>query len=344
MNAILTQIESIKQAFAQDLQKVQTLKEFDDLKVSFLGKKSSLQALLAGMKDLGADERREVGPALQEAKTGIEQALEVARQAFTERKAKAAIDKELYFDVTAKRPGGVRGHIHPYSQAIEEIEDIFMSMGYEVLDGPELETDFYNFTALNIPQDHPARDMYDTFWTNKKSMLMRTHTSPVQVRSMESKELPLAGIVPGRVYRHEAVDATHEIQFLQCEGFFIDKNVTVSHLFATAQTFLKQLFKKDELDIRIRPGFFPFVEPGFEIDMRCPFCSKGCSVCKKSTWMEVFPGGMIHPNVLRAGGIDPDVYSGFAFGFGLSRLVMLKYGIDDIRHLYGGKLKFLEQF
>lgn len=344
MNAILTQLESIKQAFNQDLQKVSTLREFDDLKVSFLGKKSALQALLSGMKDLSVDDRRAVGPALQEARAFMEQEIETARVAFTERKAKAAIEKEHFFDVTASRSVAARGHIHPYSQAIEEIEDIFISMGYEVLDGPEFESDFYNFTALNIPQDHPARDMYDTFWTNKKSMLLRTHTSPVQIRSMQTKELPLAGIVPGRVYRHEAVDATHEIMFLQCEGFFIDKNVTVSHLFATAQTFLKQLFKKEELDIRIRPGFFPFVEPGFEIDMRCPFCSKGCSVCKKSTWMEVFPGGMIHPNVLRAGGIDPDVYSGFAFGFGLSRLVMLKYGIDDIRHLYGGKLKFLEQF
>lgn len=344
MNELLVQLESIKQAFIQDLKKIQTLKEFDDLKISFLGKKSSMQALLAGMKDLAPDVRREVGPALQEGKAFIEQTLEQERQLFIERKAVAAAEKEQYFDVTASRATGPRGRLHPYSQAIEEIEDIFISMGYEVFDGPEFESDFYNFTALNFPQNHPARDMYDTFWTNIPGMLLRTHTSPVQVRTMQGKKLPLAGIVPGRVYRHEAVDATHEIMFLQCEGFLIDEQVTVSHLFATAQTFLKQLFKKDELDIRIRPGFFPFVEPGFEIDMRCPFCSGGCSVCKKSTWMEVFPCGMIHPNVLRAGGIDPEKYSGFAFGFGLSRLVMLKYGIDDIRHLYGGRLKFLEQF
>ena len=344
MNELLVQLESIKQAFIQDLKKIQTLKEFDDLKVSFLGKKSSLQALLAGMKDLDVDVRREVGPALQSGKLFIEQTWEQERQLFVERKASEAAEKEQNFDVTASRSTGPRGRLHPYSQAIEEIEDIFISMGYEVFDGPEFESDFYNFTALNFPQNHPARDMYDTFWTNIPGMLLRTHTSPVQVRTMQNKKLPLAGIVPGRVYRHEAVDATHEIMFLQCEGFLIDENVTVSHLFATAQTFLKQLFKKDELDIRIRPGFFPFVEPGFEIDMRCPFCNGGCSVCKKSTWMEVFPCGMIHPNVLRAGGIDPEKYSGFAFGFGLSRLVMLKYGIDDIRHLYGGRLKFLEQF
>ena len=344
MEEILAQLSSIKQAFQQDLQKIQLLREFDDLKISFLGKKSPLQGLLAGMKELSVDNRRTVGPALQELKGFLESTIEEARQAFIERKARTAIEKEQNFDVTAYKPGAVHGRLHPYSQAVEEIEDIFISMGYEILDGPELETDFYNFTALNIPQDHPARDMYDTFWTNKKSMLMRTHTSPVQVRSMQTLELPLAAIVPGRTYRHEAVDATHDFMFMQCEGFFIDKNVTIAHMFATAQTFLKQLFKKDELDIRIRPGFFPFVEPGFEIDMRCPFCSQGCSVCKRSTWMEVFPGGMIHPNVLRAGGIDPDVYSGFAFGFGLSRLVMLKYSIDDIRNLYGGKLKFLEQF
>lgn len=344
MKEILAQIDSLRESFLLGLHQVQLLREFDDLKVSFLGKKSVLQGLLAGMKDLTPDDRREVGPKIQEFKKYLEESIEIARQSFIELKAAAAIQKQKNFDVTAYKPGAVLGSLHPYSQAIEEIEDIFISMGYEVLDGPEFESDFYNFTALNIPQDHPARDMYDTFWTNKKSMLLRTHTSPVQIRSMETKELPLAAIVPGRVYRHEAVDATHEVMFLQCEGFFIDKNVTVAHLFATAQTFLKQLFKKDELDIRIRPGFFPFVEPGFEIDMRCPFCSKGCSVCKRSTWMEVFPGGMIHPNVLRAGGIDPDVYSGFAFGFGLSRLVMLRYGIDDIRHLYGGKLKFLEQF
>ncbi|MBM3886456.1 phenylalanine--tRNA ligase subunit alpha [Candidatus Dependentiae bacterium] len=344
MDEILTRIVSIKEAFQQNLQAIQTLKEFDDLKVSFLGKKSQLQALLAEMKNLTVDSRRVVGPALQELKAFIENTIEQTRQEFVEKKARSAIEKEQNFDVTAYKPGISFGKLHPYSQAVEEIEDIFLSMGYEILDGPEFESDFYNFTALNIPQDHPARDMYDTFWTNKKSMLMRTHTSPVQVRSMQTKQLPLAAIVPGRTYRHEAVDATHDFMFMQCEGFFVDKDVTVAHLFATAQTFLKQLFKKDELDIRIRPGFFPFVEPGFEIDMRCPFCTQGCSVCKRSTWMEVFPGGMIHPNVLKAGGIDPDVYSGFAFGFGLSRLVMLKYGIDDIRHLYGGKLRFLEQF
>jgi len=217
-------------------------------------------------------------------------------------------------------------------------------MGFDVLDGPEVESDFYNFEALNIPADHPARDMYDTFWVKSAHTLLRTHTSPMQIKAMEKGKLPIAAVVPGRTFRHEAVDASHDVMFMQCEGFLIGKNVTLSHLFAVAQTFLKKLFNKNELDIRIRPGYFPFVEPGVEIDMRCPFCKNGCSVCKKSTWLEVFPGGLIHPNVLKAGGVDPEKYSGFAFGFGLTRLVMLKHGINDIRLLSNGKMKFLEQF
>ncbi len=344
MQNLLSRLQVIRDSFDGDLKKATSARDFEDIRVRFLGKKSSLQDILGGVKDLPPDDRRTVGPAVQELRAFMEQALEAARIQFIERKACAEMEREKNFDVTAYKPSVTHGHLHPYTQAVEEIENIFLSMGYEILDGPEFETDFYNFTALNIPQDHPARDMYDTLWSDKANMLMRTHTSPVQVRAMQTKELPLAAIVPGRTYRHEAVDATHDFMFMQCEGFLIDKNVTVANLFATAQAFLKALFKKDELDIRIRPGFFPFVEPGFEIDMRCPFCKGGCSVCKRSTWMEVFPGGMIHPHVLRAGGVDPDVYSGFAFGFGLSRLVMLKYGINDIRHLYGGKLSFLEQF
>ena len=258
--------------------------------------------------------------------------------------AELSLQKMLSFDVTIEQSKALKGHLHPYTLFIEEIQQIFLSMGYEIWDGPELETDFHNFGALNIPDDHPARDMYDTFWTTTPGKLLRTHTSTVQVRTMEERKPPFAGIAPGRTYRHEAVDASHDFQFMQCEGLFVAKGVTVGNLFATAETFLKALFKKDTLDIRIRPGFFPFVEPGFEIDMRCVFCKNGCSVCKRSTWIEVFPGGMVHPNVLKASGIDPEIYSAFAFGFGLTRLAMLKYGIDDIRLLYSGKVKFLEQF
>jgi phenylalanyl-tRNA synthetase alpha chain len=344
MQPLTQQILIISQNFDTALAQTTTLKMLEDVRVHFLGKKGIITELMAQLKTLSLDEKKVVGPLLIKLRSDAEQKIQERKEQIIIQVSQAANFKKENFDITALRGASQQGHLHPFTRFIEEIEDIFISMGYEILDGPELETDFYNFTGLNIPADHPARDMYDTFWVDLPGRLLRTHTSPVQVRSMESKSLPIAAVVPGRTYRHEAVDASHDFMFMQCEGFFIDKKVSLAHLFGTAQTFLKALFKKDELDIRIRPGFFPFVEPGVEIDMRCQFCSGGCSVCKKSTWVEVFPGGMIHPNVLRAGGIDPDIYSGFAFGFGLTRLAMLKYGIDDIRHLYGGKLKFLEQF
>lgn len=344
MQSLAHQIQIISQDFDSALKNTFTLKALEELRLHFLGKKGLITELVAQIKTLSLDEKKEVGPLLMQLRNHAEQKIQEHRELIIIQTTQAANFKKENFDITAQRKIREQGHLHPFTRFVEDIEDIFISMGYEILDGPELETDFYNFTGLNIPQDHPARDMYDTFWTNLPGYLLRTHTSPVQVRSMESKTLPIAAVVPGRTYRHEAVDASHDFMFMQCEGFFIDKNVSLAHLFGTAQTFLKALFKKDNLDIRIRPGFFPFVEPGVEIDMRCQFCTAGCSVCKKSTWVEVFPGGLIHPNVLKAGGIDPNEYSGFAFGFGLTRLAMLKYGIDDIRHLYGGKLKFLEQF
>lgn len=344
MQALIETINRVRQEFQEKLAQVADLKALEEVRVQFLGKKGPISELLGELKNLSTDQKKEVGPTLNQLRQDAELQIKDRREALVVQAAQAADFKKEHFDVTAHKTGLATGHLHPFTPFIEEIENIFISMGYQVLDGPELENDFYNFTALNIPQDHPARDMYDTFWTDLPGHLLRTHTSNVQVRAMQNKELPLAAIVPGRTYRHEAVDASHDFMFMQCEGFYVDKNVNLSHLFATAQAFLKALFKKDELDIRIRPGFFPFVEPGIEIDMRCVFCTSGCSVCKRSTWIEVFPCGMIHPNVLRAGGIDPHEYSGFAFGFGLTRLAMLSYGIDDIRHVYGGKLKFLEQF
>lgn len=326
------------------LESIKTHTDLEACRIAFLGKKGSITELMQSLKTMTLDEKKEFGPKLQSLKIEAEALINERRDALVLAEAKALEERQNNFDVTATKPHAHVGHLHPYTQFIEEIENIFLSMGYEVWDGPEFETDFYNFTALNIPQDHPARDMYDTFWTNKPNHLLRTHTSPVQIRAMRNGKPPFMGIAPGRTYRHEATDASHDFMFMQCEGMFIDKNVTVTHLFATAQTFLKALFKKETLDIRIRPGFFPFVEPGFEIDMRCVFCKNGCSVCKKSTWIEVFPAGMIHPNVLKAGNIDPEIYSGFAFGFGLTRLAMLRYGIDDIRLFHSGRIKFLEQF
>lgn len=344
MQGLPETIELIKQEFQEKLSQAKNLKALEEVRVHFLGKKSPITQLLGELKNLSPEEKKEFGPVLNQLRKDAEQQIKECWEAIVVQAAQAENFKKEHFDVTASKTGLPTGHLHPFTSFIEEIENIFLTMGYQVLDGPELENDFYNFTALNIPQDHPARDMYDTFWVDLPGHLLRTHTSNVQVRAMQNKKLPLAAIVPGRTFRHEAVDASHDFQFMQCEGFYVDKNVNLSHLFATAQAFLKALFKKDELDIRMRPGFFPFVEPGIEIDMRCVFCTNGCSVCKQSTWIEVFPCGMIHPNVLRAGGIDPEEYSGFAFGFGLTRLAMLLYGIDDIRHVYGGKLKFLEQF
>ena len=217
-------------------------------------------------------------------------------------------------------------------------------MGYKIAEGPELETEFYNFTALNIPEYHPARDIQDTFWLKIPGMLMRTQTSSVQIHEMAKKDLPIAILASGRCYRNEATDASHDFVFMQVEGLLIDKKISLANLLATLKTCLRAIFDKDDLEIRVRPGYFPFVEPGLEIDVLCPFCKSGCSVCKKTKWIEIVGAGLVHPNVLKHGGLDPKEYTGFAFGFGLTRLVMLKYGINDIRLLNSGKLEFLQQF
>lgn len=344
MSNLRQQISKIQVEFEDKIDAISSLQDLEALRIEFTGKQGKIPALFKEIKTLSVDEKRDVVPLLNSLKSLAEDKIKEKKSKILEQKSHAAEQKKKHFDVTAYKTGVLKGHFHPYSQFIEEIENIFMSMGYDVLDGPYVETDFYNFTALNIPEDHPARDMHDTFWLNKEHLLLRTHTSPVQIRTMEQMKPPIAAFVPGFVYRHESVDASHDTMFGQCEGFVIDKNITLSHLFATAQTFLRNVFKSDELDIRVRPSFFPFVEPGVEIDMRCPFCKKGCSVCKKSTWVEICGGGLIHPNVLKAGGFDPEKYSGFAFGFGLTRLAMLKYKINDIRLLLSGKMKFLEQF
>jgi phenylalanyl-tRNA synthetase alpha chain len=234
--------------------------------------------------------------------------------------------------------------LHPLTQVTRELEDLFTSMGYTVLDGPEVELDWYNFEALNIPRDHPARDMQDTFRCDLDGrVVLRTHTSPVQIRAMERMQPPFRAIAPGKVFRQESTDASHEHTFHQMEGLVVGKDISVGHLIGAMKTLLRGVFGR-EIEIRLRPGYFPFVEPGFELDARCPFCKSGCRVCKHSTWIELLPCGMVHPHVLRAGNIDPAEWSGFAFGLGLSRLVMLRHGIDDVRHLLSGDVRFLEQF
>jgi phenylalanyl-tRNA synthetase alpha chain len=234
--------------------------------------------------------------------------------------------------------------LHPVTIVQREIEDIFLSMGFEVLDGPHIEDDWHNFEALNIPATHPARDMQDTFWFQDKKHLLRTHTSTIQVRGMKTRKPPFRFVGPGKVFRCERTDASHEMCFHQLEGMMVGEDVSVGNLIYFMKTLLSEIFKKD-VEVRLRPGFFPFVEPGFELDIKCLICGgKGCSVCKHVGWVELLPCGMVHPNVLKAGGIDPDKYNGFAFGLGLDRLVMMRYGIDDIRLIHGADLRFNSQF
>jgi phenylalanyl-tRNA synthetase alpha chain len=337
-------IQEVSNQFAEELKNSKNKKDIQNTKIKFLGKKGVITLLFTNLKEISAEEKRICGPLLNQLKNKIDLQLKEKENIIRENEIKSANQKKQNFDVSSYKTDFKQGHLHVYSQICKEIEDIFTSMGYEILDGPELESVENNFNALNIPEDHPARDMHDTFWVNVPEMLMRTQTSPVQIRSMKSKELPIAAVAPGRCYRQEATDASHDFMFMQCEGFLIDKTVTLPHLFATAQNLLQAILNKKNLDIRIRPGFFPFVEPGVEIDIRCPFCKNGCSVCKQSTWIEVFPCGLIHPNVLKSSGIDPEKHSGYAFGFGLTRLAMIKYNINDIRLFHSGKIRFLEQF
>jgi phenylalanyl-tRNA synthetase alpha chain len=309
----------------------------------FLGKEGAVGKLLAGIRDVPPAERKAFGEGANELKRALEAVLAARREEF-ERVRLATERASNDFDPTLPAPHPARGSLHPVTLVVRELEAIFSSMGYAILDGPEVELDYYNFEALNIPKDHPAREMHDTFWCDRdQKLLMRTHTSPVQIRALEKMKPPFRAIVPGRCFRNETVDASHEHTFHQMEGLVVGEGITVGHLIGTMKTFLREVFRK-ELDVRLRPGYFPFVEPGFELDVRCPFCTSGCSVCKRSTWIELCPCGMVHPAVLRYGGLDPEKYTGFAFGLGLSRLVMLRYGIDDIRHLMGAELAFLEQF
>lgn len=317
--------------------------ELEVIRVELLGRKGGrLAEVSKEMGKLSAEQRASVGKLLNAAKQGIEEALTARKSAF----GKAALEARLaseWIDLTVPAPGPGRGSLHPLTQIQSEIEDLFVSMGFTVLDGPEVETELNNFDALNIPPDHPARDMQDTFWLDG-GHLLRTHTSPVQVRGMKKLGPPLRMIAPGRVFRNEEVDASHEHTFYQLEGMMVDKDVSVAHLIYFMKTLLSAIFKRD-VTVRLRPGYFPFVEPGFELDIQCLICGgAGCPVCKQSGWVELLPCGLVHPNVLRLSGIDPDEYSGFAFGLGLTRLVMMRYAIDDIRQLQGGDLRFLTQF
>jgi phenylalanyl-tRNA synthetase alpha chain len=320
----------------------QTAEQLENVRVEVLGRKGALARISRDMGKLPPGERAGAGKLLNAAKQEIEEAIEAREKQFDEAALRARLDAE-WVDLTLPSPGPRPGRLHPLTQIQTEIEQLFVSLGFTVLDGPEVETEYHNFDALNIPSHHPARDMQDTFWLADGNVL-RTHTSPVQVRGMEKLGPPLRMIAPGRVFRNESVDASHEHTFYQLEGMMIDRDVSVAHLVYFMKTLLASIFER-EVTVRLRPGYFPFVEPGFELDIQCLICGgSGCPVCKQGGWVELLPCGLVNPNVLRMSGIDPEEWNGFAFGLGLTRLVMMRYGIDDIRLLQSGDLRFLEQF
>jgi phenylalanyl-tRNA synthetase alpha chain len=339
---MIAAIEALAAAALARLDAATDAEALEAVRIDVLGRKGALAEFGKEMGKLTAAERVAAGKALNAAKTSLEAAYERKKKAFAAAALAARLDRE-WVDLTIPPPGLLPGSLHPLTRIQNEIEALFVSMGFTVLDGPEVETEFYNFDALNIPPDHPARDMQDTFWL-EGGHLLRTHTSPVQVRGMQRLGPPLRMIAPGRVFRNEEVDPSHEHTFYQLEGMMVDRDVSIAHLLYFMKTLLKGIFGRD-VTVRLRPGFFPFVEPGFELDIQCMVCGgAGCPVCKHSGWVELLPCGLVHPNVLRAGGINPDEYSGFAFGLGLTRLVMMRYVIDDIRWLQSGDLRFLKQF
>lgn len=343
-------LENLLAEFKKQLAATSKEAEVLELKSHYLGKKGKVSEILRGLKDVSPQERQRTGPAANQMKAEM---LLMCDQKLTELEA-ASINTQLAqnridIELTENRIVGAESHggFHPRSLVQREIENIFLSMGFEILDGPHIEDEYHNFEALNIPPDHPARDTHDTFWFDppgENSLLLRTHTSTIQVRGMQNRKPPFRFIAPGLVFRCERTDASHEMVFSQVEGMMVGEDISTANLIYFMSTLLSEIFKQ-EVEVRLRPGYFPFVEPGFELDIACLICkSDGCSVCKQSGWVELLPCGMVHPNVLKHGGIDPSKWSGFAFGLGLDRLVMMKYKIDDIRHLAGGDLRFSSQF
>lgn len=337
-----SQLEAIRAAATEEIAKFSSKTDLDALKVRFLGKKGELTAILKQMGKLSPEERPVIGQLANEVRSFIEEKIE-ERSAEIKKIETAQKLKDETIDVTM--PGKVKplGHKHPLSIVLDEVKEIFMGMGFDVATGPEVEWDYYNFEALNIPKGHPARDTQDTFYITE-NMLLRTQTSPVQIRVMENNQPPIRIIAPGRVYRSDAVDATHSPLFHQIEGLVVDKGITMGDLKGNLEAFAKRLYGNDT-KIRLRPHHFPFTEPSCEIDVSCFRCGgKGCPMCKGEGWIEILGGGMVHPKVLKNGGIDPEVYSGFAFGVGLERLVMFRFNIDDMRLLYENDMRFLGQF
>jgi len=346
-----SKLEQLKSEALMALKSVKDKTKLEELENKLLSRKTGeLTNLMKGLKDLADDARKVVGQIANEVKIEIENAFQSKKQELSQADWQENLEKERLDISQPALPKTERGHLHPNTIVQNDLEDLFSSMGFMTLDGSELESDYYNFTALNIPESHPARDMQDTFYVKNHGInadvpwVMRTQTSAVQVRALQKYGAPIRAIVPGKCFRNEATDVRHEHTFYQLEGFVVGENITFAHLKGVLETVAKHLYGEDT-KVKLRPKYYPFVEPGINGEVTCFLCKgNGCRVCKNTGWLEIFGAGMIHPNVLKQGGIDSSKYQGFAFGLGLTRLVMLKYGIEDIRHLESGDLKFLKQF
>lgn len=333
LNQLLATIQTDADAAAAGATSIDTLRSAESKIL-----KGPLADVLKSIKSFAPDQRGPAGQAINQAKKAVEERFAAAQARLRTAELAGAKKQSAGFDPTLPPPTTPRGSLHPVTAVQREVERVFTGLGFSVVGGPEMETEFYNFEALNIPADHPARDTQDTFWLTN-GWLLRTHTSPCQVRAMQRFGPPLRVIAPGRCFRYEAIDASHENTFYQLEGLLIDKDISIAHLIAFMKLLLREVFQRD-VKVRLRPGFFPFVEPGFELDMSCAICNgTGCPTCKRSGWVEILPCGMVHPNVLRHGHIDPHEYTGFAFGLGLTRLAMMKYGVADIRILNSGDIR-----
>lgn len=331
-NELLT----LKKELEEKLNECQKEADVLNIKANYVGKKSRIAEILGSLKDMSVEDKRKYGSLINNTKKEMEE-MTSARIISLESKSNIAFDDSLEFNVPV-------GSLHPVTIVAKEITDILKKIGFTVVSGPEMETEYYNFEALNVPKDHPARDMQDTYYLDN-GMVLRTQTSDNQIHAMENYGAPLRICAPGRTFRNEDLDANHENTFFQIEGMVIDEDVSIENLMYIMQELLKSIFKTDDLKVRLRPGFFPFTEPSYEMDMSCLICGgKGCPTCKNAGWIELIGCGMVHPNVLRAGGIDPDKYRGFAFGIGLTRLAMMKYKISDIRPLNSGDIRYLSNF
>ncbi|APB31131.1 phenylalanine--tRNA ligase subunit alpha [Vagococcus teuberi] len=342
---IKERLESLRKDFIEKIAQVETLDHLNNIRVEVMGKKGSMTEILRGMKDLSNEERPVVGSLANEIRDVLSTQIDEKKQELEEEALNQALLNET-IDVTLPGKVSSTGTPHILTQVMQEIEDVFLGLGYEIIEGYEVEKDYYNFERMNLPKDHPARDMQDSFYITD-DMLLRTHTSPIQARTMEKHDFskaPLRMISPGKVYRRDSDDATHSHQFHQIEGLVVDKHITMADLKGTLEVLLKKLFGEDR-NIRLRPSYFPFTEPSVEVDISCFKCGgKGCNVCKHTGWIEILGAGVVHPSVLEMSGVDSNEYSGFAFGLGPDRVAMLKYGVNDIRYFYQNDVRFLEQF